>query len=158
MMNKKAYEFEEHLIKQYKNLTNKTNGGNYPPSKPCRKVKQYNLFGEYIKTFNSYMEAGESLNAEQSMQKQILECCRGVVCTALNYYWSWEDSYILKPRTKILPIKQLSKSGIFISRYTSASEAGNIVSGDGRDILKSIRRNGTAFGYVWEFHPISNIS
>lgn len=151
-----AYRFEKHLVLQYPNLTNKTEGGDGAPSKPCRPVKQYNLYGEYIQTFASYYDAAVSVSKETSVPSQILECCRGATATCCDFYWSWADSKILKPRTKILPVIQSALDGTYITRFVSAAEAGRVLNCDGRDILVSIRKGGTSQGFRWSFHPIAN--
>jgi hypothetical protein len=155
---KEAYEVEEKLIKKYKeqyNLTNLEETRGSSIQKPARAIHQYNLFGEYIKTFPSYWEAGKSLDMnvlEHKTGTQIMECCRGAVATCGGYYWSYYDQPIFRYRTKTRPIVQCTLGGKFVNRYVSAEEAAlALPNGNRHDILKAIKRNGTCKGFKWKY-------
>ena len=152
-----AYRFEMHQIEQYTQLTNKTKGGSHPESRPSRKIIQWNLFGQQVNIYNSYHEAATAIDPTNAINiaKQILECCRGVICTCGNFYWSYEGSPILKPRTKILPVEQYTSNGQFVTRYSSAAEVGKVLGyTDGGAIGTAIRRGGSYKGYVWKYIQI----
>lgn len=146
-----AYQYEQYLISQYPHLTNIAAGGPRCPSKPTRKVVQYNLYGEVVAVHDSYLKANDAINGDENTAKQILECCRGATPTCAEYYWSYEGESIKRVRTKIRPVKQFTVNGTFITRYVSLAEAGRCLGIDGRDIACAIRRNGTCAGFKWEY-------
>lgn len=146
-----AYQYEQYLISQHPHLTNIAVGGPWCPSKPTRKVVQYNLYGEVITVHDSYLKAADAIEGDENTAKQILECCRGATPTCGDYYWSYEGEGIKRVRTKIRPIRQFTTEGTFITRYVSLAEAGRCLNIDGRDIACAIRRNGTCAGFKWEY-------
>lgn len=150
-----AYQYEQYLISQYPHLTNVAVGGPWYPSKPTRKVVQYNLYGEVVATHDSYLKAADAVDGDDNTAKQILECCRGATPTCADYYWSYEGEKIIRVRTKIRPIRQLTIDGNIITRYVSLAEAGRCLNIDGRDIARAIRRNGTCAGFKWEYIEVA---
>ena len=52
--------------------------------KGCKKVNQYNLQGEFIKTWESAIEIEQTTGYFAS---NITACCRGKYKTAYNYKW-----------------------------------------------------------------------
>lgn len=50
----------------------------------CKKVYQYSLNGDYIKVFNSYMDAASSVGVHHS---KISECCKGARKSSGGYMW-----------------------------------------------------------------------
>lgn len=146
-----AYQYEQYLISQHPHLTNIAVGGPWCPSKPTRKVVQYNLYGEVITVHDSYLKAADAIEGDENTAKQILECCRGATPTCGDCYWSYEGESIKRVRTKIRPIRQFTTEGTFITRYVSLAEAGRCLGIDGCDIACAIRRNGTCAGFKWEY-------
>ena len=61
------------------------NNRNY--SKRYKKIKQYNLSGEYIKTWNSIKDASIELGIAAS---SISKACKGKLQTCKNYIWEYE--------------------------------------------------------------------
>ena len=56
-------------------------------SKRYKKIKQYNLSGEYIKTWNSIKDASIELGIDAS---SISKACKGKLQTCKNYIWEYE--------------------------------------------------------------------
>ena len=52
-----------------------------------RKISQYDLDGNYIKTFNNRSEITDSKN---NLSK-IFKCCNGKQKSAMGYIWKWES-------------------------------------------------------------------
>jgi len=150
-----AYQYEQHLISQHPQLTNVAVGGPWCPSKPTRKVMQYNLYGEVVAVHDSYLKASDAVDGDDNTSKQILECCRGATPTCADFYWSYEGEKIKRVRTKIRPVKQLTIDGVFITRYVSLADAGRCLNIDGRDVACAIRRDGTCAGFKWEYIDVA---
>ena len=54
----------------------------------CKKVNQYDLEGNFIKTFNSIIEASKETNTYRA---NISACCRGKLNKTNNYIWRYAD-------------------------------------------------------------------
>ena len=54
----------------------------------CKRVKQYSLDGEYIKTWTSIVEAARELGIDNSA---IGKCCKGKYKSAGGYLWRMEQ-------------------------------------------------------------------
>ena len=54
-----------------------------------KKVNQYDLNDNYIKTFNSAREAGKAVGAKS--YSKISECCNGKIKTAYKYKWRYVE-------------------------------------------------------------------
>jgi hypothetical protein len=77
-------------------------GGQIPPgSCPIKEVHQYDLEGNYIKTFESFKEAALSVDRKQS---SISDACSSNM-TCANFYWS-------KDKVKKLNLSEYSKKQI----------------------------------------------
>lgn len=53
-----------------------------------RRIKQFNLYGEYIKTWESIKGAGRELNIHP---RGIKSCCDGTAKSAGGFRWEYED-------------------------------------------------------------------
>ena len=158
-----AYIKEKQLIDTIgiNNLTNLTDGGSAPPKKSIRKILQYDLFGEYIQKHDSYIDAAISvitgevdINNLRVTEGMILECCRGAIATARDYYWTYEGNPILRPRTKIQPVAQFHANNEYITRYHSASDACQALRGKinmSADIRRAAKKDKTCWGFKWRF-------
>lgn len=54
----------------------------------CRKVNQYDLDGNFIKTWSYIKEASDCLNIHHS---NIISCCKGLYKKTGNYIWRYAD-------------------------------------------------------------------
>ena len=52
----------------------------------CRAVKQYNLNGDYIRTYDYTRQASEELNI---CRQSIIQCCKGIYSQAGGYKWKY---------------------------------------------------------------------
>ena len=91
-----------------------------------RAVKQYNLFGEYIQTFSSCLEAAQSLGKKNP--SSIIGCCkkRGGQKAAYGYFWSYEEedldlTWCFGGKKK--PVYQWDLQGNFVNRFVNAYQA-----------------------------------
>jgi hypothetical protein len=100
-----------------------------------RKVKQFALNGDYIKTFNSMKEAALEIHSKDNTLKiagiigGIGEACRKNIATSYNYRWEYEaitkkdkinDKEVKQCKRQI---DQYSLDGVFIRRFKSIKEA-----------------------------------
>lgn len=132
-------------------LVNATNGGENPPQHAKTPIDQYNLYGEYIHTFNSYIEAAQSLDGSRVTEGMILECCRGAIATAREYYWTYSGELIKRPRTKILPVEQYYANGQYFTRYYSASDAAKTLNSYSSEIKRAIISEKLFKGFRWKY-------
>ena len=161
---REAYDLEIELIAKWGRcgideggiLTNITLGGegNTGGQRP---VKQYNLFGEYIQTFPSCLEAAQFF--KKSCSSAIIECCkkRGGQKTAWGYFWTYaEDELDLDWcfGGKKKPVYQWDLEGKFVNRFINACQAAiNIQKPScSAEILKSATTLKTiCHGFRWTF-------
>lgn len=78
--NKKDYSFDNLQIITWKENNDKGRKENY------KKVDMYDLDGNYIKTYNSIIEASKEVNIYKS---NISACCKGKSKTSAGYIWKY---------------------------------------------------------------------
>ena len=125
-----------------------------------KKVCQFNLNGELLRTFNSIKEADLFIQASRGA---ISCCCNGVPGhkTVKGYLWLWEDDkQKINELVKSLDnghreqkVAQLDKDGNVIAIFNSAKEAaqffGKLKDSHIGDCCKG--RKKTCFGYRWRY-------
>ena len=124
-----ANTLEKELIEKYGRsidggiLTNIGIGGEGNTSNH-RAVDQYNMFGEYVQTFPSLLEAAKTFN--RKIASCITECCKhsGKSRSAWGFLWTYHDEPLdLKWCWKFIhPIEVYDQNNGFIGRYISAGE------------------------------------
>lgn len=140
-------------------INNKSSGGfiwRYSGDKPpieyknnkIKSVIQYDLSGNYIKKYNSIVEAAKLTNSNSS---RISACCNNKIKSSNNYIWKYEetfiDKYIDNKHNKKM-IDQYDLLGNYIKTYNSIREAereNNIININ--HCLSSKRK--TAGGFKW---------
>lgn len=102
-------------------------GGKSPTESLKRPVDKYSLNGEFIKSYESILEAcldaGEN---EKYNRVHISECCSGKLYTSSGYVWRFKDDSFDKYDTvdkRYKAIDLYSTDGVFINHYNSISEA-----------------------------------
>ena len=124
-------------------------------SKNCRsrKVSQYTLDGEYLRTFNTIKEAQKFVGAKS--YTGIVNACNGKYETSLGYKWKYADEKDLKVSMNFRKnnIGQFSLEGELIQVFSSMTEASN-KTGVSRDSIGCCcnGRTKTASGYIWKFY------
>lgn len=78
--NKKDYSFDNLQILTWKENNDKGR------KERSIKVNQYDINGNYIKTFNSIVEASKEVNIYKS---NISSCCKGKIKTCAGYKWKY---------------------------------------------------------------------
>lgn len=121
-----------------------------------RPVRQYNLDGEYMMTYESATEAARQTS---SLQPKIVQCCGGERKTTNNYQWRYDDANIdrlppaPKPITAKKKVAQYDKQGNLIAIYESFREAARAVNGTSSAISRICSGTPglhTHKGFVWE--------
>lgn len=156
LSSEEADEKEKELISIYSSgISYNTNSGGKLTieNKHERKIKQYTLNGEYIKTWDSIKEAEKFVNVKYA-QANIVSCCQGKKKRAYGYIWKYEDD-----NTKITPLKpyrtsicQFSKDDEYIATFSTIKEASDHLGVKENGIGNVLHgRAKTAGGYKWKF-------
>ena len=109
-------------------LENRTEGGD-GNSSGHKKVDQYSLFGVYVKTFDSCIEAAQSLGRE--VGSAISRCCKniGTAKTAGGYFWTYHGHELNQSWVwgRGRPVYQWTLNGEFVNKFHCASAAKDII-------------------------------
>lgn len=113
-----------------------------------RPIAQYNLQGEYLKTFSSIVEAMKETGAIKCR-----EVANGERQTSGGYIWKWtEEQPTIKKTGKPKKVAMIDKEGNLIEVFNSISEAsretGASISGIGAVCLGKQK---TCFKHYWKF-------
>lgn len=118
-----------------------------------KKVKQYDLNGNFIKEYNSLKEAAEQNNLDDS---NIGACChqKEHFHTIGGYQWKFSDDdreitkYIDKQSK---PVLQYDLQDNFIKEFESVRKAAQAVNRSSTNISSACKRKGTSGGYKWRY-------
>ena len=152
---KEADLLEIDAIKKYRNqgkCYNVADGGDGLVGVNERKVKQYNLNGEFIKEWDSIKEVETFLG--KKAQANICACCLGRKQRAYGFIWRYSDSNL--PIIPLMPyrsaIGQYDKNNNLLNTFNTIKEASKKLciseSGIG-NVLHN--RAKTCGGYFWKF-------
>lgn len=132
-------------------------------NKVKKKVDQYDLNFNYIRTFDSISDAARSFNLperEASIHTGIGKCCLSKMPKVMDYYWKYHDDTrdirdIVKVRSKLgRRVDQLDLNGNYIRTFDNMLEAaaylGSIAN---RSSINHacLGKTKTAFGYKWRY-------
>ena len=119
----------------------------------CKKVHQYTLDGDYVKTWDSLSEAVESIGGTN-----ITEATRTPGKAAGGFQWriaiegEAPAKKIPKAILKEKKILQLTKNGDIVAEYESATKAADTIGVQPGNIIHCCRKQRkTAYGYVWRY-------
>lgn len=121
-----------------------------------RAVRQYNLQGEWMMSFDSATEAARQTGAQQS---KITDCCKGNRRTAGEYQWRYDDLNLDSvppvpvPSCKKKKVGQYDTEGNLIAiheSYASAARAVNGTSSAISRICSGAPGLHTHKGFVWK--------
>lgn len=160
MLNKEEIRYISKYNSVKPNGYNMQYGGKSPTESLKRPVDKYSLDGEFIKSYESILEACDDSDKKIS-RIHISECCRGKLLTSSGYVWRFKgdkfDKYNKKDK-RFTPVDQYSKDGQFIKHYASLSEAIYNVFGTtnfknyNSHIAACCKGNRkTAYGFVWRY-------
>lgn len=150
-------EYEKYYIKKYNSLVS-GNGYNLSiggqASNTCQKrIDQYDMNGNFIKTWNSLTEASDFYQVTKS---SISSCCRGKSKSCANYIWRFcGDSFNLYTNTQVVQVKQFSIDGKLLNVFKSIAEASRYLLGNENGISGIVScckgKQHIAYGYVWRY-------
>ena len=121
-----------------------------------RAVRQYNLQGEWLMSFDSATEAARQTGAQQT---KITDCCNGNRRTAGEYQWRYEElglesvSPVPTPSCKKKKVGQFDAQGNLIAIYESYAAAARAVNGTSSAISRICAGTPglhTHKGFVWK--------
>jgi len=152
---RKAYKKEAELVNREflkrRDVYNTCLGGKVPSSINEKQINQYDLDGNFIKTWNSIKEAERELNISdsgiQSACKKESYCC--------NFQWRFfngDTSNISPIQTKEKTVYQFDLQGNYITYYKSVKEAENKTGISSTVISRVCLGNQCqAGGYYWNY-------
>ena len=123
-------------------------------------INQYDIFGRFIKQYESICAAAKELNASD---KNLSRCLCGKLASYRNYYFIYDTVNQQNTLLKLMkmaskkPIIQLDNDNNFIQIFPCATIAGEYMNPDNKaSATMYIRRcaNGkqmSSFGYKWQF-------
>lgn len=157
LTSEEADEKEIELISYYKEngvCYNICSGGKGVPGIKHTKIKQYDLDGTFIKSWDSVEDAAIWLGDKKKCQGNISACCTGKKHRAYGFIWRYaDDNSIVEPLSPYRErVCQLTKEGKCIAIYDSVKKAGESVNlhptGIG-NVLHGWAK--TCGGYRWQF-------
>ena len=126
-----------------------------------KQVHQYDLNGNYIKTFKSRREVIESVNVGfRHLSDYLAGCSKGK--SVGGYMWSYEKKDKLPKYDKkknVKKIYQYSKDGKYIKSYNSLKEAAELNNLNSSSISHCAQGNNkfpTYGGYIWKYEKLNN--
>lgn len=128
-----------------------------------RPIDQYDLNGNYIKSWDSAQIAAKELNLDGSA---ILKCCNGKYHSSKGYVWRYKgepfDKYMRKKYQQPLQRKhvdQYTTTGEFVKNWDSFAEIKDHLnlSSNSAIVLCCQRKRKTAYGYVWRYEGDSYV-
>lgn len=148
---------EKYWIKyydSYNNGYNMTTGGDTSTNHTDKKVKQYNINGDFITEYQSIREASRFTNIDHT---SIIRCCKNKVKHAGGFLWSYSDNKIIIPNKIHLAKRKVGQydpiTNKLIKVYNSIKEATDAMGGKGTANIGNVckKKQITAYGFVWKY-------
>lgn len=118
------------------------------------KVKQYNLDGDYIKTFASIADAGRFINRHPN---NVQMCASGKCRSSGGYIWRYENDDFDRFNTKLnestkKPVLQYDLEYKFIKEWESASQPQKELGFLSVSVINCCNnKQKTSYGYIWKY-------
>lgn len=122
-----------------------------------RKVNQYDLDGNFIRTFDSMKEAGIFTGSQKSY---ISKCCRNLAFSSKGYRYSYLDSKLnldINCRYKVHKKKvyQYTKGLQFVKEWNCVADAARFYKTPDTNIFSVVKnKTKSAKGYYWTYKKI----
>ncbi len=119
-------------------------------SKMLVKVNQFDLNGNYIRTFDSLLEAAKSIGKDNTTG--IGSCCRNKISNSGGYIWRYADENQLK-KSKTCKVVQLTLDGKYIAYFETGKDAERATNVVSSNILKTCKnQHKSAGGFNWMYY------
>lgn len=109
-----------------------------------RKIYQFDLRGNFLRSFKSIQEAADTVKVDQA---NIVACLNGRQHQSGGFYWNYEKKFEYNPYEPERKVCQYTLSGKFIAMYDSLKEAKLAVGST--TISRAIKNKSMAKGYQW---------
>ena len=122
----------------------------------CKSIKQYDLHGNYIKTFSSASEAARAVSSQEKIgNSHIIQCCRGTQKTAYGFIWRYEvdtENILLTSSKANRAVKQFDLQGNYLRTFNTIREAAELLKVSPTGIGSACRGiQQTCGGYKWKY-------
>jgi len=130
-----------------------TSGGDSTANNWDRRVEQYSLKGEYIKTFSAIRAAARETGVDHAA---IGRCCNKKVSHAGGFLWIYEGDKLEVPKNPRI-VKKIGQyaldTGKLIGIYKNAVEATRAIGKNNPSNIRNVCRGEQkiAYGYFWKY-------
>lgn len=117
------------IITRKENTKERNDRKGNPSYSNVRKVMQFDVKGNYIKTWNSITEAGKSCT-KSTNYSPIISCCKNKGVTAFGYCWCYEEDFInceISKKDILYKIKNNKKRNLSNRKLIQIIDNGEIV-------------------------------
>lgn len=115
-----------------------------------KRVTQYDLAGNFIRTFDSTADAAEHCRIDRSL---VSICCRKIRPTGGGYQWRYEHD--IPPTeykdSKCRNVQKFTKDGELVGEYASITEAAQANGISNAAISKACSIGRLSFGHMWKY-------
>lgn len=118
-----------------------------------KKICQYDMNGQYIKTFDSLTIAATEMGVDRNA---ISSCCRNKRPSCKGFLWRYNNdappqNYLSEQKNK-RPVLQFDKTGLFIRKFDSITDASKEIGTSHTSIHRCCSgKSKTSGGFVWKF-------
>lgn len=147
-------EIVNNTLLKSKNCYNTLTGGGGGDQCPeqNKRVYQFDLKGNYLRSFVNVREAAEFIGHDDifTTLKAIRNNCLNTSKSAHGYYWSYTKEFNYKNNDRLRKVAQYTISGKFLRYYDSLAEAERELQISTID--QAIRKKYTSGGYQWRYY------
>lgn len=156
-LHRKPWNTGKNLTNEHKNKVSL--GLRNSETKPRKKIKQYDLNGNFIKEWKSIQEANDFFGASKG-GGHISDCCNYKRKQAFGYIWRFsDDKNEVKPHPGRKDYKKVAqidiKTNKIIHIFNSIAEAAKFINGNGANITlccsPKYPKCKTYKGYIWKY-------
>lgn len=119
-----------------------------------KKIKQYDLEGNFLKEFNSLKDAATITKSNRS---QISKCCRNLSFSANGFRYSFLNEELVldineKNKTNKRKVFQYTKNMVFVKEWYCVADAARFYSTPDTNIFSVIHgKSNSAAGFIWKY-------
>lgn len=119
-----------------------------------KKIKQYDLEGNFVREFDSIKEAALITNSNKS---QISNCCRNLAFSANRFRYSFSNQELIldineKNKTNKRKVFQYTKNMLFIKEWNCVADAARFYNTPDTNIFSVIHgKSKSAIGFIWKY-------